>query len=137
MADKKTSFVTAMVPATHHRDFLHKLRVLLVFIEFNILICIMISRDCSDAQISNKSDLREKIEDGSLGLPAPEPQREGGPDLHYFLLRDDPFALMPWIRAGPKFHCLCPIFLPKLLNKKKHKKFFLYSTPFKIISLKI
>ena len=30
--------------ATHHRDFLHKLRVLLVFIEFHILICIMIRR---------------------------------------------------------------------------------------------
>ena len=30
------------MPGTHHRDFLHQLRVLLVFIEFNILICILI-----------------------------------------------------------------------------------------------
>ena len=30
--------------ATHHRDFINQLRVLLVFIEFNILICILIGR---------------------------------------------------------------------------------------------
>ena len=32
------------MPATHHRDFLHQLRVLLDFIEFNILICILMER---------------------------------------------------------------------------------------------
>ena len=32
------------MPATHHRDFLHQLRVLLFFIEFNILIFIMMER---------------------------------------------------------------------------------------------
>ena len=41
---KKTSFVTAKEPASHQRDFLHKLRVLLFFTEFNILIFIMICR---------------------------------------------------------------------------------------------
>ena len=46
----------------------------------------------SDAQIFNRSNLREKIEDGSLGLPVPEPLGEGGPDLHYFLLGDDAFS---------------------------------------------
>ena len=34
---------------------------------------------------------------GSLELPPPEPQREEGSDLHYFLLGDKVFALMPWM----------------------------------------
>ena len=44
------------------------------------------SGSSSDAQIFNRSDLREKIQGGSLSLPAPEPLGEGRPDLHYFLL---------------------------------------------------
>ena len=32
------------MPATHHRDFINQLRVLLVFIEFDILICILMGR---------------------------------------------------------------------------------------------
>ena len=55
------------------------------------------SGSCSDAQIFKRSLLRENIENGSLGIPAPEPFGEGGPDLHYFLLGDDAFALMPWM----------------------------------------
>ena len=43
------------------------------------------------------SKLKKKIEDGTLGLPAPEPLGEGGPDLRYFMLGDDKFAFMPWI----------------------------------------
>ena len=55
------------------------------------------SGSCSDAQIFDRSSLREKIEDGRLGLPVPEPLGERRPDLHYFLLADDSFALMPWM----------------------------------------
>ena len=33
----------------------------------------------------------------ALALPPPESLGEGGSDLHYFLLDDDAFALMPWI----------------------------------------
>ena len=40
----KKTFVTAKMQATHQRGFLHKLRVLLVFIEFNNLICILMRR---------------------------------------------------------------------------------------------
>ena len=45
--------------------------------------------------------MREKIEDGSFGLLAPEPLGGGGegPDLHYFLLGDDAFVLMPWMEC--------------------------------------
>ena len=31
-----------------------------------------------------------------MGLPPPEPLRPGGPNLHYFLLGDDAFLLVPW-----------------------------------------
>ena len=44
----------------------------------------------SDAQIFNRSLLRKKIEDGSLGFRASS-------TLHYFLLDNDVFALMPWM----------------------------------------
>ena len=53
------------------------------------------SGSCSDAQIFSRSDLREKIKDGSLGLLVPESLWEGAPDLHYFLLGDNTF--MPWM----------------------------------------
>ena len=55
------------------------------------------SGSCSDAQIFNRSNLTEKINYSSFGLLAPQPLWEGGPDLHYFLLGDDAFALMPWV----------------------------------------
>ena len=55
------------------------------------------SGSCSDAQVFNRSYLKEKIEDVSLGLRAPEPLGKGGPELHYFLLDDNAFALMPWM----------------------------------------
>ena len=41
---KKTSFVTAKMPATYHRDFIDQVRVLSAFLEFNILICILMGR---------------------------------------------------------------------------------------------
>ena len=55
------------------------------------------SGSSSDAQISNSSKLKRRIENRTLGLPPPEPLGPGGPDLHYFLLGDDTFALMPWL----------------------------------------
>ena len=55
------------------------------------------SGSSSDAQIFNRSKLKGRIESGTLGLPPPEPLGPGGADLHYFLLGDDTFALMPWL----------------------------------------
>ena len=43
----------------------------------------------------NRSHLKEKIEDSTLGLLAPEPLGEGGPNLHYFLSGDNVFELIP------------------------------------------
>ena len=36
-------------------------------------------------------------ENDTFGLPLPESLGPRGPNLHYFLLRDDAFALMPWL----------------------------------------
>ena len=55
------------------------------------------SGSSSNAQIFNCSKLKRRIENGTLGLPPPEPLGLGLPDLHYFLLRDNAFALMPWL----------------------------------------
>ena len=55
------------------------------------------SGSLSDAQIFNRRKLKRRIENGTLGLPPLEPLGPGGPDLHYFILGDDDFALMPWL----------------------------------------
>ena len=53
------------------------------------------SGSSSDDQIFNHNKLKRRIENGTLGLPPPEPLGPGGPDLHYFLLGDGAFVLMP------------------------------------------
>ena len=55
------------------------------------------SGSSSDVQIFNHRKLKRRIENGTLGLPPPEPLGPGGPDLHYFLLGDNVFVLMPWL----------------------------------------
>ena len=45
----------------------------------------------------HRGDLRAQIKDGSFGFLPPEPRGEGGPNLHYFLLDDKVFSLMPWM----------------------------------------
>ena len=53
------------------------------------------SGSSSDAQIFDHSKLKRRIENETLGLPPPEPLGPWGPNLHYFLLGDDAFALIP------------------------------------------
>ena len=55
------------------------------------------SGSLSDAQILNLSKLMRGIENGTLGLQPPESLGPGGSDLHYFLLGENAFALMPWL----------------------------------------
>ena len=55
------------------------------------------SGSSSDAQIFNHSKLKRRIENGRFRLPPPEPLGPWEPDLHYFLLGDDAFALMSWL----------------------------------------
>ena len=82
----------------NYKGFFSLVLLALVFAEYRFLwIDCGSGHSCSDAKIFNRSDLREKIKDGSLGLPLPEPLGEGDPDLHYLLLGDDAFALMQWM----------------------------------------
>ena len=36
-----------------------------------------------------------EIKDATLGIQSPKPLGEGGPNLHYFVMGEDVFALMP------------------------------------------
>ena len=64
----------------------------LVDTEYKFLwVKVMSCGSSSDAQIFNRSRMRRKIENDTLGL-GPR-----GPNLHYFLLGDKEFALMPWL----------------------------------------
>ena len=47
----------------------------------------------SDAQIFKHTDLRHKIEDGSIGFPDSESLGIGGPKVNFFLLRDNALML--------------------------------------------
>ena len=53
------------------------------------------SGSSSNAKIFNRSKLRRKIENGTLGLPPPQLLGPGELNLHYFLLGNDAFPLMP------------------------------------------
>ena len=47
----------------------------------------------SDAQIFKHSDLRHKIEDGTIGFQESESLVDDGPKVNYFILGDDAFPL--------------------------------------------
>lgn len=51
----------------------------------------------SDAQIFNDSELKQSIEDGTIGIPAAEPIPGEDRALPYYILGDDAFALKIWL----------------------------------------
>ena len=58
----------------------------------------------SDAQIFKHTDLRHKIEDGSIGFLDNESLGIGGPKVNFFLLGDDAFPLMLWLMRHYSSH---------------------------------
>ena len=52
---------------------------------------------CSDAQIYIDCHLKRKIDNGSIGFPDPALITQGSPDVPYFILTDDAFALKTWL----------------------------------------
>ena len=82
----------------NYKGYFSLVLLTLVNAEYKFLwVSVGASGSSSDAQTFNRSKLRRNIENGTLGLPPPEPLGPGGPDLHYFLLGDDVFALVPWL----------------------------------------
>ena len=51
----------------------------------------------SDAQLFNHCELKEALESGDLGLPAPEPLPHDDEDMPFFVIGDDAFALRTWM----------------------------------------
>lgn len=51
----------------------------------------------SDGGVFNRIDLKEALEDGSIGLPPAEPIRDGDRPLPYFIVGDEAFPLKTWL----------------------------------------
>ena len=56
-----------------------------------------------DAQIVKHSDLRHKIEDGTIGFPESKSLVDG-PKVNYFILGDDAFPLKLWLMKPYSSH---------------------------------
>ena len=51
----------------------------------------------SDGGVFNATALREALEDGTIGLPPPEPIAGGDRPVPYFIVGDDAFPLRTWL----------------------------------------
>ncbi|MEW8542126.1 MAG: transposase family protein [Candidatus Thiodiazotropha sp.] len=51
----------------------------------------------SDAQVFNSSDLKEAIEDGSIGFPDADNLPGDDRPMPYFIIGDDAFSLRTWL----------------------------------------
>ena len=58
----------------------------------------------SDAQIFKHTDLRHKIEDGSICFPDSESLGTGAPKVNFFILGDDTFPLKIWLMRPYSSH---------------------------------
>ena len=81
----------------NYKDFFSLVLLAMVDAEYRFLFLIDCesSGSASDAQIFNRVDLREKIEDVTLGFTAPDPLGEGGPDLNFAVM---PLIVKPYSR---------------------------------------
>lgn len=52
---------------------------------------------CGDAGIFNRSTLKAGLEQGTLGLPPPEPLPYDNRNVPYFIVGDEAFPLQPWL----------------------------------------
>ena len=70
----------------NYKDYVSLVFLALVDADYKFLwVNVGATGSSSDAPIFN-SKLRRRIENGSLGIPPPEPLGPGGPNLYYFLL---------------------------------------------------
>ena len=60
----------------------------------------------SDDQIFKHTNLRHKIEDGSIGFPDSESLGIGGPKVNFFILGDDAFPLKLWLMRPYSSHTM-------------------------------
>ena len=57
----------------------------------------MTYRSAGDAQVFNNSELKEAIDKGVLGLPAPEPLPNDDKPMPFYIAADDAFVLKNWL----------------------------------------
>ena len=60
----------------------------------------------SDVQIFRHTNLRHKIEEGSIGFPDSESLAIGGQKVNFFLLGDNAFPLMLWLMRPYSSHSM-------------------------------
>ena len=76
----------------------------------------------SDAQIYNASELKECVEDGSLGFLDPEPLPNHNLDVPYFFIGDDVFALRPDMMKPYSLRGMTRPFLWLCVERARHAR---------------